>query len=370
MKIAVFHNLPLGGGKRTLFEQMKALSKKHELFLFEFSSTDESFLDVRPFAKKVFRYKFNVKSNLPFIFARLEKDFQNFVKLGSVHKKIAERINRGNYDVALVHADRFTQAPFILRFLKIPSLYFCQEYLRIVYEKELEFKKAVILPKRIYELLTRKIRRIIDRSNAKTADLILANSRFTQRNIKKAYGKESVVCHLGVDPRVFKPAKTKENKLLFIGEKNEASGYGLIKEAVSSIPSKIRPTLTSAGVSLGKLKIRNDKTLAKEYATSMVTLCASHNEPFGLAPIESMACGTPVLAVNEGGYRETIQGGKTGYLLKRDPKEFANKIVYLTKHPEIAKGMGEAGRKQVIKNFSWEKHLKKVEQGLSGIVKK
>lgn len=369
MKIVVFHNLPAGGAKRTLYEEVKALSKKHMIDLYEFDSTDESFLDIRSFVKKVRRYPFDLRSTLPGFFARIEKDCQNFIELCRLHKKIAGDINKGRYDVALIHADKFTQAPFLLRYLKIPALYFCQEWLRIVYERELLFKEDVIFLKRGYELVTRKIRKEIDKKNAQSASKIITNSNFTKLNIKKAYKKDIISCHLGVNTEIFKPLPNKRDYFLFVGEKAEINGYSLVENAVKMVKEDVKPEIKIIGISKGRLSITSDKIMAREYSGALVTLCTSFNEPFGLAPIESMACGTPVLAVDEGGYRETVIDGKTGFLLKRDPKIFADKIVYLIRNPKVVKRLGDQGRKHVIKNFSWDTHVAIVEKTLLEIAR-
>lgn len=51
------------------------------------------------------------------------------------------------------------------------------------------------------------------------------------------------------------------------------------------------------------------------------------NEHFGIGPIEAMIRGVPVLGINHGGPKETIEDGQTGYLLSTDPKDWAEKIV-------------------------------------------
>jgi len=370
MKIAIFHNLPPGGAKRVLFEEVKALSKNHELHLFEFELDYGDFLDPKPLVSKVFRFNFEIESNLPSFLARLEKDYKNFISLSLIHKKIAQKINGGGYDVALIHPDVYTETPWILKYLAVPNVYYSHELLRIVYLKELEFDERVIFAKRWYENLTRRVRKIVDRNNARAADKILTNSRYMQGKIEKVYKRKSTVCYPGVDPDIFKPVAGRAKKLLFIGNKEKVRGYFLIKKTLEKIDSKFRPNLKVLDFVNGRPKILDDKQLAKEYAGCLATICADYDEAFGLKAIESMACGTPVLAVNEGGYRETVIDGKTGFLLRREPKVFAERIVYLIKHPEVVKKMGKVGRKHVIENFSWRKHLDCLEKELEKLQKK
>ena len=365
MKIAIYHNLPPGGAKRVLYEEVKELSKKHNIYLFELSVTDESFLDIKPFCKKVRIFKFNLEKDSFGIFRRVNNDWNNFVVLNSIHKKIAKEIDRNNFDVVLVHPDKYTQSPFVLRHLKTPSIYFCHELLRIAYEKELELKDNVNTIKIFYENSTRRIRKEIDKANAKSSTKIITNSKYTKMKIYKDYKKYAGVCYPGVDINIFKEKRKKIKKVLFLGNWDEINGYDLALESVKLALKKVsfdfKQIIFSKNIS--------DNELVNEYSESMATICTSYNEPFGLIPVESMACKTPVLAVNEGGYRETIIDGVTGHLLPRKPEAFAERIVYLFNHTEMVKKLGEAGRKHVIMNFSWEKHVKCLEKHIYEVAK-
>ena len=356
MKIAVFHNLPSGGAKRTVYEQVKHLSQKHELHLFQLSNTNEDFLSLYPFVKSTKTYPFSLSSH------RLLADYQKFFVLPQIHRRMAQET--GGADVALIHADLYTQAPHILRYLKIPRLYFCQEMLRIAYEPELVFTDLVPFPKKYYEILTRQIRKLTDKSNAQAASMILTNSDFTGAKVQKEFKRFTNTCHLGVDSQVFYPSDLpKKNQVLFIDQKDRISGYDFVLQVLNLISPNNRPKLEILSFSK-KSPAVSPQDIAKYYSESLATLCTSHNEPFGLASIESMACGTPVLAVNEGGYRETVINGTTGWLLPRDPHAFAAKIQYLQKHSSLALRMGLAGRTHVVKNFTWTKHNRLVEDSL------
>lgn len=349
MKIAVFHNLPLGGAKRVLDEEVKFLSKKHKVM--------------------VFKYSYKIKERAPSFLGRLDRDFQNLFILRKLHKELAEKINQGGFDVCLVHPDKLTQAPFLLRYLRVPSLYCCEELLRIAYEKELEFKDEVVFFKKWYEDMARILRKKIDKNNAQAATKIFVGSNYIREKVNKAYGKKAKTCPFGVDVKIFLPKGVKKEKtVLFIGEKEKVPGFYFAQECLKLIPENIRPNLKTISFSKNKLRLRDDE-LAAEYSRAFATLCSSYNEPFGLVPLESMACETPVIAVEEGGYRETVIDGETGFLLKRDPKEFAKKIIYLVEHPEVVEKIGKAGRQHVIKNFSWEKHIQILEQELQKLAK-
>jgi glycosyltransferase involved in cell wall biosynthesis len=369
MKIAVFHNLPPGGAKRTVYEQVKRLSVNNKVDVYEFKYRENDFLNLSLYASNVYKYNFEIKSNLPSFLKRLEKDYQNFILLPKVHENIAKDINLRGYDVVLAHSDIYTESPYILRYLKVPTAYFCHELLRIAYEKIYAFNEDVGPVKKIYEELTRKIRKYIDRNNARSSTLILTSSGFIKDKVGIAYGKTAVKCYPGVDQKYFKPDKKKINQILFMGNKLNSEGYDLATTAVRLIPKDIRPDLKILKFKKNKIDIENDHSLSNAYSESIATLCLDHEEPFGLKSIESMACGTPVIAVNEGGYRESVINGKTGYLIKRDPRVLAKKIIYLINNPKIANNIGKYCIEIVGKKWSWDKHVEAVEKALYSIMK-
>jgi alpha-1,3/alpha-1,6-mannosyltransferase len=75
-------------------------------------------------------------------------------------------------------------------------------------------------------------------------------------------------------------------------------------------------------------------------------------EHFGLGPVEAMAAGLPVVAVDSGGVRETVRSGETGLLCLPTPDAFADALASLIESPARARQMGAAGRAHVEHNFS------------------
>lgn len=90
-------------------------------------------------------------------------------------------------------------------------------------------------------------------------------------------------------------------------------------------------------------------------------------EHFGIVPIEAMYVGTPVIAVNSGGPKETIISGETGFLCEQNPKDFAEAMQRFVTGVNDKTHMGEAGYSRVVNNFSFIKfseHLNYIVQGL------
>ena len=89
------------------------------------------------------------------------------------------------------------------------------------------------------------------------------------------------------------------------------------------------------------------------YAAADVAVCASSFESLGIANIEAMACGKPVVSSNRGGPRETIAHGETGLLVAPDDAEaLAEAVMRLLRDAELRRTMGKNARAHAVKRFS------------------
>lgn len=77
------------------------------------------------------------------------------------------------------------------------------------------------------------------------------------------------------------------------------------------------------------------------------------NEHFGIVPVESMYCGTPVIAVNTGGPLETVKQGETGFLCNPLPGDFSRAMGRFVEEPSLSAEMGVQGAAHVKKRFSF-----------------
>lgn len=77
-------------------------------------------------------------------------------------------------------------------------------------------------------------------------------------------------------------------------------------------------------------------------------------EPFGITPVEAMACARPVIGSEVGGIRSTVVDGLTGFLIpSRDPRALAERLALLHADPATGQRMGEAGLHRAWRHYTW-----------------
>ena len=100
---------------------------------------------------------------------------------------------------------------------------------------------------------------------------------------------------------------------------------------------------------------RDRHELHDYYQAADVFVTTPWYEPFGITPLESMACGTPVIGSSVGGIQHTVVDGLTGFLVPpNDPETLAQRLEDLRCIPELGRLMGRAGRVRVCREFTWE----------------
>ncbi|HEU5381547.1 MAG TPA: glycosyltransferase [Ktedonobacteraceae bacterium] len=99
---------------------------------------------------------------------------------------------------------------------------------------------------------------------------------------------------------------------------------------------------------------RQPEVLRYYYSAGDVTVTTPWYEPFGLTPLEAMACGRPVIGSTVGGIRYTVVEGQTGLLVQpRDPEMLAARLYELLTNQERSARMGEAARLRAEQEFTW-----------------
>lgn len=102
-----------------------------------------------------------------------------------------------------------------------------------------------------------------------------------------------------------------------------------------------------------------EQLMARCYAL----LFPSLSEPWGIVPVEAMAHGRPVLAVNNGGPSESVEDGETGFLLEPIPDAFAERMRWLAERPEAVRRLGRSGTERA-RRYSWEAFIGRLDDYL------
>jgi len=116
---------------------------------------------------------------------------------------------------------------------------------------------------------------------------------------------------------------------------------------------------------------RQRAALKYYYSAADVFVTTPWYEPFGITPLEAMACGTPVIGAAVGGIKFTVKDGETGYLIPpQQPELLAARLAHLLQHPELLRLFGQQGIRRTQTHFTWERVASAVagvyEETLSG----
>ena len=115
-----------------------------------------------------------------------------------------------------------------------------------------------------------------------------------------------------------------EEKLIIVGgysEGDHAKSYA--KNVINNLPENVEL--------LGEV---SEAELLDLYSCCKGFICTAMDEDFGMTPVEAMASGKPVVAVNEGGFKETVVDGKTGLLINADVHSVIEAVKFISCEPE------------------------------------
>lgn len=216
------------------------------------------------------------------------------------------------------------------------------------------------------------------------AKIIFVNSVFTQSNVRKTYGRVSVVVYPGIDFKLYQPVKAsmKKNYLITAARITKYKRLDILVRAMVLLEDRgILLHIVGDGEGKAELQKLSDKLnlaervifspalpakdLAKLISEAKLFVSCSHNETFGLVLLESLAVGTPVVSQNSGGPKEIIRDGENGLLIDCNPVNLAKKIDYLLRNEDKLDAMANLSRDSIQKKFSWETSAQKIMAYLS-----
>lgn len=193
-------------------------------------------------------------------------------------------------------------------------------------------------PVKLYALVVNHFMRVYDFEAAQRVDYFIANSKEVRGRIRKFYRREATVIYPSVElgRSLFivnrKSLKTMNDKrstidgyFLIVSRIVGGKGLQLAVEVANAMGFRLKIVGSPAGYGWEHQKLKEmagpnvefvgfvpDSELAQLYAGARALLALSQDEDFGITPVEAMLCGTPVIAYDGGGYRETVIQKKTG----------------------------------------------------------
>lgn len=294
LKVAIFYDwlTRWGGAEQVLLDLLKIFPKA-DLLTTIYNPSKTSWL---PKNHKII----TTRLSSPF----LEK-FQGL--LSPIYPILLEKIDTRSYDLVLSLSSVFGHC--LLTQPQTKYVHYCLTPNRHLYQNN-QFK--------FYQK--------IDRIFAQRPDYVLATSQEVSNRIKKFHHRDSQVIHPGIDTNFYKPNKqvVKQKQFLVVsrlvpyknieqaihacGQLNKKLiivGEGRLENQLKSVADNYQNIFFQANLPPTKLK--------KLYQQS-TALLAPQVEDYGLAILETQACGTPVISLAQGGALETINHLQTGYL--------------------------------------------------------
>ena len=319
-------------------------------------------------------------------------------------RQCSQQIQAKEFDVLFANSCHLLATTPIGRYVQIPSVLYLQEPHREFYEalpelpwigttkagkglRRFRLARSLANVIRLHSMRTQARSEI---SNAAAFDKILVNSLYSRESVLRAYELDAQVCYPGIDAGRFHPSSEPiGDYIIGLGAIGYHKGLDRAIRGVGAVPSNIRPRLIWVGNACYDRHYRDEvKALAKSLdvqfeirqmvpdADLVSLLCrarlmlyTSRLEPFGLAPLEANACGVPVVAIAEGGVRETIQHGQNGLLVPdADPSRLATAISSLLDQSDFNQEIRFKARSLILERWSLEAAISRLEEGLLGAI--
>ena len=192
----------------------------------------------------------------------------------------------------------------------------------------------------------------------------------------------------GVDTRTFRPVDRREARkaiglpdrptVVYVGRLVPRKGVDTLVEAFALLPGRLDARLlvvggepggspeverlaalaSALGVA-GRVTFTGSRPqweLHRYYSAADAAVSVPHYEPFGMTPLEAMACATPVVGSKVGGIKTSVADGESGYLVPpKDPESLAGRLACLLSDEVLRDRMGRAARRRIEEHYTWER---------------
>jgi glycosyltransferase involved in cell wall biosynthesis len=401
MRIAVWHNTLSGGARRALYYQVRGLVERgHDVESWCPSTADQSYLPLRQLIPEHVT-PFNPTIQAGRRAGRYVRALRRMREMDRVCRQAAREIEARGFDLLFASPCFYFYMPFIVGYLSLPKVVYLQEPARRFYEASPTLPWLGRVDRHDGSRLARLRRSLADQlqlqgvrvqarreyRNAHACDLMLVNSYYSRESVLRAYGREARVCYIGIDTALFRHERRPRERLIVgMGSFTPNKGIELAIRSVARLAEprpplvwignsgnpgyedEMRRLAASLGVRFEPRKLISDAEVVETLNRAALFIYTSRLEPFGFAPLEANACGTPVIAVAEGGVRETVKDGVNGWLVDSEPEAIAEAMARLLNDAALTARLGERACEYVGKQWGLSRAIDRLEANLSQVV--
>lgn len=291
------------GAERVISEMLKIFPKADLFSVIDFLSDESREHFLGKHAQTTFVQKF----------PKAETKYRNYLPFMPL---AIEQLDVSAYDVIL--SSSHAVAKGVLTGPDQLHISYVHSPIRYAWDLQHQYLRELGLTQGIKAIIVRwllhKIR-MWDYRTANGVDHFLANSKFIARRIKKVYGRDSDVIYPPVDTDRFTLRENKEDFYFTASRMVPYKKIDLIVEAFAQMPNK-KLVVIGDGPDMQKIKSKatsnieilgyQSNQVMQDHMQRAKAFVFAAEEDFGITPVESQACGTPVIAFGKGGSRETV----------------------------------------------------------------
>ncbi|WP_343316386.1 glycosyltransferase family 4 protein [Acinetobacter soli] len=291
------------GAERVISEMLKIFPKADLFSVIDFLSDESREHFLGKHAQTTFVQKF----------PKAETKYRNYLPFMPL---AIEQLDVSAYDVIL--SSSHAVAKGVLTGPDQLHISYVHSPIRYAWDLQHQYLRELGLTQGIKAIIVRwllhKIR-MWDYRTANGVDHFLANSKFIARRIKKVYGRDSDVIYPPVDTDRFTLRENKDDFYFTASRMVPYKKIDLIVEAFAQMPNK-RLVVIGDGPDMKKIKSKatsnidilgyQSNQVMQDHMQRAKAFVFAAEEDFGITPVESQACGTPVIAFGKGGSRETV----------------------------------------------------------------
>lgn len=363
MKIAIVHEFltKIGGAEKVLLELHKIYPDAPiYTLLYDEEGTDGKFVDCEIISSSLKKYPSFIRRKTKLFLPKLAQAIEEF--------------DFSEYDVVISSSNSFAHG--ILTKPSTLHICYCHSPMRYAWDWYHEYMKENNIGYGLKGLYIRnqlhKIR-IWDKVASDRVDFWIANSKNVQDRIEKYYQKKSTVICPPVAVDEIEPSFNIPDDYYVIVSRLEP--YKNIDLAIDAFnQSKRQLIIIGTGSDESRLRKLANKNIeflgwqsdgaVREYMRNAKAFIFTGEEDFGITPVESMACGRPVVALKRGGALETIIEGKTGIFFKNETPESLNEAI--DKLELDYTDFAPANCRRQAENFSTQGFKKQITETIEG----